>query len=306
MAHQTSDAAPQFLVRLSVLEIYNEQVFDLLVDSVGPLQSTGASPSIFFDRETSTTRVRGAREVVAANASSLLRHLEQVLDRKRERERSTAMNVRSSRAHTIFTFLIERSDQTAKGRQFRVGKLILCDLAGSERLTDASSPSALVANEKSMYTNPADRQREMEKRRESAKINTSLLAFTRCMRELCVEVERRRDQAQLVVESDAQSNRLLPKKRNNHIPFRASKLTMLLRDSFVGRTRGRIAIINTIRLEQPLAGATLSTLRFVDRLLNLSNSLAELDRLRGKAQALGKSLGDDDLFSGGIRVGFLG
>ena len=47
----------------------------------------------------------------------------------------TAMNLHSSRSHSLFQITVERSELGADGKQhIRVGKLNMVDLAGSERL----------------------------------------------------------------------------------------------------------------------------------------------------------------------------
>jgi kinesin family protein 2/24 len=80
-----------------------------------------------------------------------------------------------------------------KGSEDAYGKLILVDLAGSERAQETQS------NDKN-------------RRAEGAEINKSLLALKECIRAL-----------------DTKKNT----NSEAHVPFRASKLTLVLRDSFV-------------------------------------------------------------------------
>ena len=83
---------------------------------------------------------------------------------------------------------------------------------------------------------------------EGAEINKSLLALKECIRGL----DMRRNNA------------------DTHIPFRASKLTMVLRDSFVLSGQGddmiRIIIIACISPGSSSADHTLNTLRYASRL----------------------------------------
>ena len=52
-----------------------------------------------------------------------------------------------------------------------------------------------------------------------------------------------------------------------HVPFRASKLTMVLRDSFIGKSsRVRIVMIACVSPDQSSAEHTINTLRYADRL----------------------------------------
>ena len=64
--------------------------------------------------------------------------------------------------------------------------------------------------------------------------------------------------------------RALDEKKNNpdtHVPFRASKLTHVLRDSFVSRSdRSKIIMISCVNPSYTSANHTLNTLRYSDRL----------------------------------------
>ncbi|CAL5206120.1 unnamed protein product [Lathyrus oleraceus] len=124
----------EFLIRVSYMEIYNEEINDLLVVENQKLQIHESLERGVF--------VAGLREEIVNNA-------EQVLDLIKAGEENrhfgeTNMNVRSSRSHTIFRMVIE-----SKGKDFnssddssddssndivRVSVLNLVDLAGSERI----------------------------------------------------------------------------------------------------------------------------------------------------------------------------
>ncbi len=52
---------------------------------------------------------------------------------------ATAMNLTSSRSHSIFTIVVECGESDARGDHIKVGKLNLVDLAGSERQSKVSS-----------------------------------------------------------------------------------------------------------------------------------------------------------------------
>jgi hypothetical protein len=75
---------------------------------------------------------------------------------------------------------------------------------------------------------------------EGAEINKSLLALKECIRAL-----------------DSKSG---------HVPFRASKLTMVLRDSFLSETRSSIVMIACLNPGSSSADHTLNTLRYAQRL----------------------------------------
>ncbi|KMT15139.1 hypothetical protein BVRB_3g062560 isoform B [Beta vulgaris subsp. vulgaris] len=114
----------EFLLRMSYLEIYNEEINDLLADSRYFLSQRG----IF---------VAGLREEIVVSP-------EQVLDlmdfgESHRHIGETNMNLHSSRSHTIFRMIIESRDKAGDEEPenscdaVRVSVLNLVDLAGSER-----------------------------------------------------------------------------------------------------------------------------------------------------------------------------
>lgn len=75
---------------------------------------------------------------------------------------------------------------------------------------------------------------------EGAEINKSLLALKECIRAL--------------------------DNGSSHVPFRASKLTMVLRDSFLNKISAKIVMIACINPGSSSSDHTLNTLRYADRL----------------------------------------
>ncbi|CAG7824190.1 unnamed protein product [Allacma fusca] len=126
-----SKAPPEtrFLVRVSHLEIYNEEVRDLLSkDHEKKLDLKEASDRGVYVKDLSSFVVR--------NAADMDRIME--LGNRNRSVASTNMNATSSRSHAIFTITVECSTEvgnSVKGRSIRMGKLNLVDLAGSERLS---------------------------------------------------------------------------------------------------------------------------------------------------------------------------
>ena len=115
----------KYLLHASYLEIYNEEVRDLLGKEVKRKMELKEHPL-------KGVYVQGLSKHRVGNIPSL----EKVLDLG-SRNRSvgeTLMNVDSSRSHSIFTIEIESSQMMENGKEnIRVGKLNLVDLAGSER-----------------------------------------------------------------------------------------------------------------------------------------------------------------------------
>ncbi|KAL4236340.1 Kinesin-like protein kif2a [Mactra antiquata] len=97
----------------------------------------------------------------------------------------------------------------------------------------------LAGNERGQDTKSSDRQTRME----GAEINKSLLALKECIR-------------------------ALGRKAGAYLPFRASKLTQVLRDSFIG-DNSRTCMISMISPGMSCCEHTLNTLRYADRVKEL-------------------------------------
>lgn len=119
----------RYSVAVSALEIYNEQVRDLLGAAGSPPIEIRLSPT-----EEGSTVCDAAVEPVSDAAALLL-----VIERS-ARERavaSTACNERSSRSHAVFQLRIQ--GENSKTKEKTDGLLNLVDLAGSERLSQSKS-----------------------------------------------------------------------------------------------------------------------------------------------------------------------
>ncbi|XP_034935444.1 kinesin-like protein KIF3A [Chelonus insularis] len=120
-----ADEHQKFLVRATYLEIYNEEIRDLL----GKDQNTRLEVK---ERPDIGVFVKDLSGYVVNNADDLDRIM--TLGNKNRVVGATAMNVSSSRSHAIFTITVESSQLGEDGEQHvKMGKLHLVDLAGSER-----------------------------------------------------------------------------------------------------------------------------------------------------------------------------
>ncbi|VFQ61069.1 unnamed protein product [Cuscuta campestris] len=146
---------------------------------------------------------------------------------------STGANEESSRSHAILQLAVKKHNEVKESRRNNDGN----DSKGG-KVVGKLSFIDLAGSERGADTTDNDRQTRIE----GAEINKSLLALKECIRAL--------DNDQI------------------HIPFRGSKLTEVLRDSFVGNSR--TVMISCI---SPNAGScehTLNTLRYADRVKSLS------------------------------------
>ncbi|CAM4626221.1 unnamed protein product [Caretta caretta] len=114
----------EFTLKVSYLEIYNEDILDLLSPSRERSQI-----SIREDPKEGI-KIVGLTERDVACAQDTVLCLEQ--GNNSRTVASTAMNSQSSRSHAIFTISIEQRKKCDKNNSFRC-KLHLVDLAGSER-----------------------------------------------------------------------------------------------------------------------------------------------------------------------------
>ncbi|PIA45465.1 hypothetical protein AQUCO_01700769v1 [Aquilegia coerulea] len=164
-------------VQVTVLEIYNEEVYDLLSNSNGGGFSLGwpKGNASKVKLEVMGKKAKNATFLSGNEAGKISREVAKV--EKRRIIKSTHCNDRSSRSHCMIIL-----DVPTVG-----GRLMLVDMAGSENIEQAG-------------------QLGFEAKMQTAKINQGNTALKR------------------VVESIANGD--------SHVPFRDSKLTMLLQDSF--------------------------------------------------------------------------
>lgn len=239
----------RFLVRASYLQIYNEQISDLLKPERNNL-------SIREDKKRGVF-VEGLSEWVVRSPAEIYGLMERGAQMRATG--STKMNEISSRSHAVFIIIAEQSETMyvdGQGKEmtpeefsrlmhahgvnrqqlqsrlepfvrqsFKVGKLNLVDLAGSERVRLSGATG--------------------QRLEESKKINQSLSALGNVIAAL----------------TD-------PRGRN-HIPYRDSKLTRILEDSLGGNCRTTMMAMISPALEAMME--SLSTLKFANRAKNIKN-----------------------------------
>ncbi|KAM6151861.1 chromosome-associated kinesin KIF4A [Rhynchocyon petersi] len=115
----------EFTLKVSYLEIYNEEILDLLC----PSREKASQINIREDPKEGI-KIVGLTEKTVLVALDTVSCLEQ--GNNCRTVASTAMNSQSSRSHAIFTISIEQRKKSDKNSSFH-SKLHLVDLAGSER-----------------------------------------------------------------------------------------------------------------------------------------------------------------------------
>ncbi|KAH8912954.1 P-loop containing nucleoside triphosphate hydrolase protein [Coniochaeta sp. PMI_546] len=187
------DPAAEYAVVISMYEVYNDRIFDLLSP---PVKSAATKeyrrrPLLFKPTEASPDRkvVAGLRKVVCGSLQQALMVLEAGLHERRVA--GTGSNSVSSRSHGFFCVEVKKRAKTGR-RHVMEGvwggsTLTIVDLAGSERARDAKTAGATLA--------------------EAGKINESLMYLGQCLQ----------------MQSDAANN-----SKPGVVPFRQCKLTELL------------------------------------------------------------------------------
>uniref|UniRef100_A0A7N0UNM6 Kinesin motor domain-containing protein n=1 Tax=Kalanchoe fedtschenkoi TaxID=63787 RepID=A0A7N0UNM6_KALFE len=117
------DEKLKFTCKCSFLEIYNEQILDLLDPSSNNLQIREDHKRGVYVENLKEVEVLSSRDVMQ-------QLLEGAVNRK---VAATNMNLASSRSHSVFTCVIESKWESQGVNHHRFARLHLVDLAGSER-----------------------------------------------------------------------------------------------------------------------------------------------------------------------------
>ena len=230
---------PEFKVNVQFLELYNEQIIDLLADE-------GSCHSLIKIHEDATGGIYTVN-TIAKSVSSVESTLECLKIGSLSRTTaSTNMNSQSSRSHAIFTlhikqqrvvtvngFSSEESAQIVKdlpSHEFETltAKFHFVDLAGSERLKRTGATG--------------------DRAKEAVSINAGLLSLGNVISALGDK-----------------------RKQGCHVPYRDSKLTRLLQDSLGGNSQ--TLMIACISPSDRDFMETLNTLRYANRAKNIKNKI---------------------------------
>ncbi|ELR08729.1 hypothetical protein GMDG_03411 [Pseudogymnoascus destructans 20631-21] len=196
-----SDPATDYAVVISMYEVYNDRIYDLLTPSprTPSVKEPRRRPLLFKPTEASPDRklVAGLRKVICASAREALMVLEAGLHERRVA--GTGSNSVSSRSHGFFCVEVKKRSRNARGEtgQWRGSALTIVDLAGSERARDARTQGATLA--------------------EAGKINESLMYLGQCLQ---------------------MQSELGNSTKPNLVPYRQCKLTELLFSNSFPSTSG--------------------------------------------------------------------
>lgn len=237
----------EFQVSVSYLEIYNEELGDLLAPANHQpkldLLDTGDSRGVCCV---------GLSDVPVSTVEDILRLVSAAQERRRVAE--TRINARSSRSHCIFTMKVLCRRNCPGGEQETIGKLHLVDLAGSE----CAKKAQIAAGEEAIATPRDSRPGSQvvpcaaEQERERRNINQSLLTLRRVITAL--------------------------REKSGRVPYRDSKLTRLLKDALGGSCR--TVVIATISPALAVVEETISTLTYAEHAAGIQNRPVASSMLR--------------------------
>lgn len=123
-----------YVMKVSFLELYNEEITDLLApDESKSSDDKYKKPLTLMEDGKGGVFVRGLEEEIVCSASEIYMILDKGSAKRRTAE--TLLNKQSSRSHSIFCITIHIREVTSEGEELvKVGKLNLVDLAGSENI----------------------------------------------------------------------------------------------------------------------------------------------------------------------------
>ncbi|CAA0811933.1 P-loop containing nucleoside triphosphate hydrolases superfamily protein [Striga hermonthica] len=148
----------EYNMKVSFLELYNEDITDLLA----PEEFSRSKLALMEDGKGGVV-IRGLEEEIVTSANEIYKILEKGLGKRRTAE--TLLNKQSSRSHSVFTITIHIKESTPEGEELiKCGKLNLVDLAGSENVSRSGAREGRA--------------------REAGEINKSLLTLGRCINTL--------------------------------------------------------------------------------------------------------------------------
>lgn len=243
---------------VSYVEVYGNEILDLLRGG----ELAGRS------------RVAAHGHVLDGRAERPVTCMVDVLDALAEgdaqkRRAATAMNDRSSRAHSVFTLSMTQRDEST-GREM-ASKLCLADLGGSEKLSKSRAHDGAAAAGTVPWSEYYERRKRLT---EAVHINGGLLALKRCIDALHESQRARREGTE-----------------PPHVPYHDSKLTTLLSSALGGD--GKTVVLVTAAQEHEHATETTQSLRFGERCASVEtrarvgvNQLAGMiERLNAKIAA---------------------
>lgn len=250
---EQNDSTMTYKIKASFLEIYGEDVYDLLASSSSHLNMARNGMPVRED-ENGKVFVQGQIEQEVHDPESAFEVL--ATGSANRITASTAMNAGSSRSHAVFTLTLEQYVKSSEDEtvQAMTSKLTFVDLAGSERIKRTGA--------------------EGQRMKEGIQINSGLFNLGQVINALADEQKLKKGTAQKAA----------------YVPYRNSKLTHLLKDALGGNSQTLfLACISPAESNESETHSTLSYARQARNIQNkpvknMDETQAELRRLRMSAK----------------------
>lgn len=143
----------QLHISASMVEVYNEELRDLLIPAAG--KASSAKLSILYQRDNGRVHVNGLTsvELDSTSVDDGMRQLDEIMDiyASNRTTSRTEMNEQSSRSHALF--MLDIVGRHSDGVTVMQGGVRLCDLAGSERLDRTGTASHAVGRKETASIN---------------------------------------------------------------------------------------------------------------------------------------------------------
>ncbi|XP_068667950.1 kinesin-like protein KIN-5D [Aristolochia californica] len=126
----------EYSMKVTFLELYNEEITDLLApeETSKFVDDKSKKPIALMEDGKGGVFVRGLEEENVTTANEIYKILDKGSAKRRTAE--TLLNKQSSRSHSIFSITIHTKECTPEGEEMiKCGKLNLVDLAGSENIS---------------------------------------------------------------------------------------------------------------------------------------------------------------------------
>jgi hypothetical protein len=261
----------QIWLEISAVQIYMEGIYDIFDNEESPTSMRSSNKSMKFSNRNPAHYQLGHLKKVNFNYISkdgmklqnlLTYRIENIEDveevvmciNENRRTAKTNMNDKSSRSHAVFMVKVHNPDFSGYSTFY------LVDLAGSERLKKSQIKDKITMDE-------------------TISINASLMALSKCITALVKQEKSNRKKGKSVSPTKSsgsvitkvkdmsstmnhleKESTVTKTKHTKHIPFRDSKLTMLLQNCLLGKSM--LSLIVTISPDDRDVDESFSTLRF--------------------------------------------
>jgi len=247
----------------SAVEIYKEQVYDLLDRNSKSGASSNSSGCLkLYNNKDNDVSIPGLKEEIIKTSADAISFLKKSM--KHRTEGRTLMNQRSSRSHAVIMVSVVGAHAESSRRV--KGQLMMIDMAGSERLDDNTNQDHLTHGSINSGNIQKMRQASIS---QTGSINKSISAFRGVLLALA--------------------------RKQQHVPFRDSKLTTLLMKAFLNKSQ--TIMISTLSPRQRDYEETKRSIEFAALIRNVelgrSESRSKTDRKSSRKKLFSRALSED-------------